>query len=86
MPGTRPPPRRFLGNAYDAAEWDKVTDIIEVWFDSGSTHAFVLEQRPELQWPADRSTSKAPTSIAAGSTPHCWRPAAPAVARRTKRC
>jgi isoleucyl-tRNA synthetase len=43
----------FLGNAYDAAEWDKVTDIIEVWFDSGSTHAFVLEQRPELRWPAD---------------------------------
>ncbi len=42
----------FLGNAYDAAEWDKVTDIIEVWFDSGSTHAFVLEQRPELKWPA----------------------------------
>jgi isoleucyl-tRNA synthetase len=42
----------FLGNAYDAAEWEKVTDIIEVWFDSGSTHAFVLEKRPELKWPA----------------------------------
>ena len=42
----------FLGNAYDASEWEKVTDIIEVWFDSGSTHAFVLEQRPELKWPA----------------------------------
>src|SRR5437763_13223946 len=42
----------FLGNHYDAAEWDKVTDIIEVWFDSGSTHAFVLEKRPELCWPA----------------------------------
>jgi isoleucyl-tRNA synthetase len=45
-------PGRFLGNAYDPAEWDQVTDIIEVWFDSGSTHAFVLEQRPELKWPA----------------------------------
>ncbi len=45
-------PTQFLGNAYDPAEWDKVTDIIEVWFDSGSTHAFVLEQRPELKWPA----------------------------------
>ncbi|HZT89593.1 MAG TPA: isoleucine--tRNA ligase, partial [Stellaceae bacterium] len=45
-------PARFLGNQYDPAEWDKVTDIIEVWFDSGSTHAFVLEQRPELKWPA----------------------------------
>jgi isoleucyl-tRNA synthetase len=43
----------FLGNAYDPAEWEKVTDIVEVWFDSGSTHAFVLEQRPELSWPAD---------------------------------
>src|SRR5216684_3535742 len=42
----------FLGNAYDVAEWDKVTDIIEVWFDSGSTHAFVLEKRLELKWPA----------------------------------
>jgi isoleucyl-tRNA synthetase len=45
-------PSVFLGNQYDAAEWDKVTDIIEVWFDSGSTHAFVLEKRPELKWPA----------------------------------
>jgi isoleucyl-tRNA synthetase len=42
----------FLGNQYDPEEWDKVTDIIEVWFDSGSTHAFVLEKRPELKWPA----------------------------------
>ena len=42
----------FLGNQYDAADWEKVTDIIEVWFDSGSTHAFVLEKRPELNWPA----------------------------------
>jgi isoleucyl-tRNA synthetase len=46
-------PARFLGNAYDPAEWEQVTDIVEVWFDSGSTHAFVLEQRPELCWPAD---------------------------------
>jgi isoleucyl-tRNA synthetase len=44
--------RDFLGNDYNPAEWDQVTDIIEVWFDSGSTHAFVLEQRPELKWPA----------------------------------
>src|SRR5947209_13150480 len=45
-------PARFLGNQYDPAEWNQVTDIIEVWFDSGSTHAFVLEKRPELKWPA----------------------------------
>jgi isoleucyl-tRNA synthetase len=47
------PPERFLGNAHAAADWTQVTDIIEVWFDSGSTHSFVLEQRPELKWPAD---------------------------------
>ncbi|MBM3515801.1 MAG: class I tRNA ligase family protein, partial [Alphaproteobacteria bacterium] len=47
------PPERFLGNGYSATEWSQVTDIIEVWFDSGSTHSFVLEQRPELKWPAD---------------------------------
>jgi isoleucyl-tRNA synthetase len=45
-------PTEFLGNAYDPEEWEQVTDIVEVWFDSGSTHAFVLEQRPELKWPA----------------------------------
>ena len=43
---------RFLGNAYDAEEWEKIDDILDVWFDSGSTHAFVLEARPDLKWPA----------------------------------
>ena len=46
------PPERFLGNDYAAGDFEKVTDIVDVWFDSGSTHAFVLEQRPELKWPA----------------------------------
>ncbi len=45
-------PEDFLGNGYNAAEWKMVTDILDVWFDSGSTHSFVLEQRPDLQWPA----------------------------------
>lgn len=31
----------------------KETDIMDVWFDSGSSHVGVLETRPELQWPAD---------------------------------
>ncbi|PKM90985.1 MAG: isoleucine--tRNA ligase [Firmicutes bacterium HGW-Firmicutes-12] len=31
----------------------KETDIMDVWFDSGSSHFAVLEQRPELSWPAD---------------------------------
>ena len=30
-----------------------VRDILDVWFDSGSTHAFCLEKRPDLKWPAD---------------------------------
>ena len=33
-------------------EWTKDTDIMDVWFDSGSTHAAVLEERPELRFPA----------------------------------
>ncbi|MGF1560739.1 MAG: isoleucine--tRNA ligase [Geminicoccaceae bacterium] len=46
------PKQRFLGNDYDPDAYEQVTDILDVWFDSGSTHATVLEQRPELQWPA----------------------------------
>lgn len=44
---------RFLGNAYNPDDYEKVDDILDVWFDSGSTHAFVLEQRDDLKWPAD---------------------------------
>jgi isoleucyl-tRNA synthetase len=43
---------RFLGSEYNPDDYDKVTDIVEVWFDSGATHAFVLEKRDDLQWPA----------------------------------
>jgi len=42
----------FLGEGHDPDRYEKVTDILDVWFDSGSTHAFVLEQRPDLRWPA----------------------------------
>jgi isoleucyl-tRNA synthetase len=34
---------RFLSPDYDPKDWQKVDDILDVWFDSGSTHAFVLE-------------------------------------------
>jgi isoleucyl-tRNA synthetase len=34
---------RFLGPKHDSATYDKIDDLVEVWFDSGSTHAFVLE-------------------------------------------
>ncbi len=44
---------RFLGKEHDPKLWERVTDILDVWFDSGSTHAFVLEDRPDLKWPAD---------------------------------
>ena len=45
-------PQRFLGKEYKAEEYDKASDIVEVWFDSGSTHSFVLEKRKDLKWPA----------------------------------
>jgi len=35
------------------SEFEKETDILDVWFDSGSTHACVLEQRDDLRSPAD---------------------------------
>ena len=37
----------------DAANYDKVTDTLDVWFDSGVTHFAVLQRRAELQYPAD---------------------------------
>jgi isoleucyl-tRNA synthetase len=46
------PPSRFLGNGRDPAAYEQVMDIVDVWFESGCTHAFVLEQRG-LPWPAD---------------------------------
>jgi isoleucyl-tRNA synthetase len=56
------PASDFLGNAYDPDAYEKVDDILDVWFDSGATHAFVVEPRlPERgydgpspsAWPAD---------------------------------
>lgn len=35
------------------SEFRKETDTMDVWFDSGSSHAAVLKQREELKWPAD---------------------------------
>ena len=46
-------PQAFLGDTYEADDYEKVTDILDVWFDSGVTHAFVLEARDDVQWPAD---------------------------------
>jgi len=45
----------YLGPDRDPADYEMISDILDVWFDSGSTHAFVLEsgEWPELRWPAD---------------------------------
>ena len=46
-------PSEFLGPGRDPADYEKVEDILDVWFDSGSTHAFTLEGRPDSRSPAD---------------------------------
>src|SRR5690606_27947046 len=43
----------FLGDNYKAEEYDQVFDIVDVWFESGSTHTFVVDDRPELAQQAD---------------------------------
>jgi isoleucyl-tRNA synthetase len=37
--------QQLLGDGYDAADYEPVQDILDVWFDSGSTHAFTIEAR-----------------------------------------
>ena len=46
------PAQDFLGEKYNAEDYEQVFDIVDVWFESGSTHAFVLEARG-LPTPAD---------------------------------
>ncbi|MFM7346118.1 MAG: isoleucine--tRNA ligase [Tagaea sp.] len=51
------PPARFLGNDRKPEDFEQVMDVIDVWFDSGSTHAFTLEEPGKragwnLKWPA----------------------------------
>ncbi|HEU0309881.1 MAG TPA: isoleucine--tRNA ligase [Sphingomicrobium sp.] len=47
--------QEYLGNSYKAEDYERVTDILDVWFDSGCTHVFTLESGhwPEQRWPAD---------------------------------
>ena len=63
---------------YDPRDYEKVNDILDVWFDSGCTHVFTLED--PVHFPGGRHTarrgrpdrsciSRVPTSIAAGSSP-----------------
>ena len=44
-------PKELLGT--DAEDYEKVTDTLDVWFDSGVTHYSVVEKRDELDFPAD---------------------------------
>ncbi len=44
MPGAK---ARFLGENYDPEQYEQIFDILDVWFDSGSTHAFVLRDRSD---------------------------------------
>ncbi|MEM9320478.1 MAG: class I tRNA ligase family protein, partial [Pseudomonadota bacterium] len=44
QPGAK---ERFLGNDANPEDYDQVFDILDVWFDSGSTHAFVLRDRED---------------------------------------
>ena len=46
-------PQRFLGNDYDPQDYEQIFDVVDVWFDSGSTHSFVLDKRDDLSSPAD---------------------------------
>jgi isoleucyl-tRNA synthetase len=45
-------PAEFLGSGRDPKDYEQIKDVVDVWFDSGSTHSFVLEKRADLCWPA----------------------------------
>ena len=80
----------------DPARYRKLTDTLDVWFDSGSTHQTVLggpEGVGKRTGPIPMragfprtSTSKARTSTAAGSTRRCWCRRCATACRRTRRC
>jgi isoleucyl-tRNA synthetase len=46
------PASDFLGD-HDPERFEKINDILDVWFDSGATHAFTIEGRADSHWPAD---------------------------------
>ncbi len=46
-------PGLFLGPGRDPEDFHQVKDILDVWFDSGSTHSFVLESDETQAWPAN---------------------------------
>jgi len=50
-------PQDFLGDTYKAEEYSQVFDIVDVWFESGSTHAFVINDTQT--WPCFEGVDKA---------------------------
>ena len=50
------PAQDFLGNDYEADDYDQVFDIVDVWFESGSTHAFVVGD--DETWPCYKGVEK----------------------------
>ena len=69
-----------MGDDYNADDYEQVTDILDVWFDSGSTHAFVLEDRDDLT-PRLIYILKGLISIVAGFILHYCNLVRPAAAR-----
>ena len=53
------PAQEFLGDRHKAEDYEKVEDILDVWFDSGSTHAFVMGERDA----PTRASFKSPHSV-----------------------
>ena len=45
--------QEILGNKYNADDYEQVTDILDVWFDSGVTHYFVVDRRDDIPASAD---------------------------------
>ena len=76
----------LLGPYYRADDYEVVTDILDVWFDSGSTHAFVIEARYGEGDPGEPLSRRLATSIAAGSSRRCSKAPARAAARPMTRC
>jgi len=61
---------RFLLPEHDPAQWRKVDDILDVWFDSGSTHAFTLETRDDLKLRSRREGGPDTVMYLEGSDQH----------------
>ncbi len=62
---------RFLTPfGHDANDYEKVDDILDVWFDSGSTHAFALDKRPDLRTHRIRDGGKDRIMYLEGSDQH----------------